>query len=60
MVWEREAVIDALRRVCVCVCGVEGWGGDRECIKKGSSSLIPSSSERKGLVSKTGRGPPQL
>lgn len=62
MVWECEAVIDALRRVCVCVCGVEGWGGggDRECIKKGSSSLIPSSSERKGLVSKTGRGPPQL
>lgn len=63
MVWEREAFIDALRRVCVCVCGVEGWGGgggDRECIKKGSSSLIPSSSERKGLVSKTGRSPPQL
>lgn len=30
MVWECEAVIDALRRVCVCVCGVEsggGWGG---------------------------------
>lgn len=27
MVWEREAFIDALRRVCVCVCGMEGWGG---------------------------------
>lgn len=44
----------------MCVWNGGVGGGDRECIKKGSSSLIPSSSERKGLVSKTGRGPPQL
>lgn len=34
MVWEREAVIDALRRVCVCVCGVEGGGGIGSALRR--------------------------
>lgn len=61
MLLEHEAMIDALRGEAGreregCVWSMVGQG----CIKKGSGSLIPSSSERKGLVSKTGRGPTQL
>lgn len=48
MVFEHKAVLDALKRE-----GVEHGGMKEERIKRGSSSLIPSSSDRKRLVSKT-------
>lgn len=48
MVFEHKAVLNALKKE-----GMEHGGMNEACFKRGSSSLIPSSSDRKWLVSKT-------